>query len=274
MLLASTAGRLALGAWPQYASSIVPDAAGRPAVHLGVLQYFLFWFVFYAVKGGDLSSAFDPLPRGQPAGFGDSVRKVRRPTTRCSGQHRAAVQSTTRSGRGSSCAGRVYQPASPHRRHCRCMQAADVLHLTRGREGDMYRQPYLSVLRTLLRELLPRPAGAGQLTVSPSKAGERTFRRRRPARLYLLGSWAAASAAALCRPDCGRPRPPAVPTVAAPSAPAYLRPAAGGGTAGAAGRGLLLLSILVEFWLTDASEPVPVAVQGAPLAGSGMGALW
>ncbi len=49
-------------------------------------------------------------------------------------------------------------------------QAADVLHLTRGRESEAWRHPYLAALRQLLLELLPRPTTAAQLSSSAAPA--------------------------------------------------------------------------------------------------------
>ncbi len=60
------------------------------------------------------------------------------------------------------------------------MQAADVLHLTRGRESEAFKHPYMALLRQYLLDFLPRPASASQQAAagSPSKG-----RRASPAPL-------------------------------------------------------------------------------------------
>ena len=60
------------------------------------------------------------------------------------------------------------------------MQAADVLHLTRGgRDSDLFRHPYMALLRQFLLDWLPRPATQVQMAAagSPSK-GAYTYMRR------------------------------------------------------------------------------------------------
>ena len=50
------------------------------------------------------------------------------------------------------------------------LQAADVLHLTRGRESEAMQHPYLAALRQLLLEMLPRPTAATQLNAATTPA--------------------------------------------------------------------------------------------------------
>lgn len=86
MLLATAAGRAELLRWPQYESGLVTDAAGRISVHMGVTQYFLAWFSFYVLRGGEADSRVyggaGPDGGGGAAGsdraLAGSVRQVRR----------------------------------------------------------------------------------------------------------------------------------------------------------------------------------------------------
>jgi hypothetical protein len=77
-VLGSAAGRHMLESWPQYQRAIVNDASGKPHMHLGVLQYFLAWFAFYVIKGGDGGSGGSTYGSQlrQGAGMGLSVRKA------------------------------------------------------------------------------------------------------------------------------------------------------------------------------------------------------
>jgi hypothetical protein len=54
ILLESAKGRQRLSSWPQYAGSLVGAGADRQTVqvHLDVFKYFMFWFAFYALRGG------------------------------------------------------------------------------------------------------------------------------------------------------------------------------------------------------------------------------
>lgn len=113
-------------------------------------------------------------------------------------------------------------------------RAAESLHLTRGRDAASTRHPYIAMLRQLLEEMVPRPAGAAAPSplASPGRTGAAT------------------------------------------------RSVAAKRSATAASRGLLFYSILLEFWMKDADEPVPVASTGAGArrneagAGSPMAPLW
>ncbi|KAL4451949.1 hypothetical protein ABPG75_007611 [Micractinium tetrahymenae] len=96
-------------------------------------------------------------------------------------------------------------------------KAAGALHLTRGRESEAWRHPYLAALRQLLLDLLPRPSTAAQLssTAAPATPGASPFFRT-PA------------SSAKRQADTGT-------------------------------RGATFFSVLLEFWVTDGDEPVPVA---------------
>lgn len=123
-------------------------------------------------------------------------------------------------------------------------RAADALHLTRGRDADpALRNPYIALLRQMLVELVPKPAGpAGSPMASPRRnvgAGGA------PASSYYRSSSAKR-----------------------------------GGDAGT--RGLVFYSTLLEFWLKDADEPVAVASteaagrtqRGGAMLPSPMAPLW
>ena len=43
--------------WPQYKGHIKMDAQGKPAIHLNVLTYFLFWTAFYVLRGSHSSAS-------------------------------------------------------------------------------------------------------------------------------------------------------------------------------------------------------------------------
>jgi hypothetical protein len=193
MMLATPAGRAALGAWPQYARAVGLDPGGHARIQVGVFQYFCYWFAFYAIKGGDGGEArLGAAASG--AGFGGSVRR-----------------------------------------------AAGALHLTRGRDADpASRHPYLALLRQLLLELLPRPAGAA-------------------------GGAPAAAATPPARGAAGSP---------------FLRASPSKRAGDAAARGRLFYSTLCEFWLTDPDQPVAVpsagalADRGGVAAGAPLAAVW
>lgn len=53
MLLSTSAGRAELLRWPQYASGLVTDGAGRLSIQMTVTQYFFAWFSFYVFRGGE-----------------------------------------------------------------------------------------------------------------------------------------------------------------------------------------------------------------------------
>lgn len=114
-------------------------------------------------------------------------------------------------------------------------RAADALHLTRGRDADpAIANPYIALLRQMLIELVPRPLGA-----APSP---------------------------LASPRRGGPSS----ATGAPSSPYYTRNSVSGKRGSdAAPRGLIFYSTLLEFWLKDADEPVPVASTSAAAGGRG-----
>jgi hypothetical protein len=117
-------------------------------------------------------------------------------------------------------------------------RAAESLHLTRGRDADpAAHRPYLALLRHLLLELIPRagPAGGGGApAAAPPPRG-------------------AGAAAALRSPMAAR---------------------GGGGAAAAAARGALFYSVVVEFWLKDADEPLPSGAAGAAAGRAGGAGAW
>ncbi|KAI3437911.1 hypothetical protein D9Q98_000356 [Chlorella vulgaris] len=100
-------------------------------------------------------------------------------------------------------------------------KATDLIHLTRGggRDGEAMRHPYLSALRQLLLDLLPRPSSSAQLggAATPGKPGSSPYFR--------------SSASSKRQPE-------------------------------GASRGATLYSVLLEFWVTDSDEPVPLAGGG------------
>lgn len=76
MMLASPAGRKELELWPQYQrSTLVNEGQGKVSVHLGVTQYLFYWFMFYAIKGGD-GNGVEPSLRSTAVALGSSVRKA------------------------------------------------------------------------------------------------------------------------------------------------------------------------------------------------------
>jgi len=114
-------------------------------------------------------------------------------------------------------------------------RAADALHLTRGRDADpALANPYIALLRQMSIELVPRPLGlTPPLLASPRRGGPS-------------------------------------PATGAPSSPYYTRNNASGKRGSdAASRGLIFYSTLLEFWLKDADEPVPVASTSAAAGGRG-----
>jgi hypothetical protein len=165
------------------------------------MQYFWYWFAFYAIKGGDGSGSEPPLRFGS-ASLGYSVRK-----------------------------------------------AADALHLPhlRGggasREVEAMRHPYLALLRQFLVELIPRPSGMNGTAGSPGLA---------------LTSSAAAAAGGGGGSGVGHATRSRLSATAATTL--FNRPSASlkSSIAGNPAQGLLFYSILLEFWLSDADEPVPI----------------
>ena len=160
--------RQALEGWPQYAGRLLLDGSGRPAVHVPVFQYFLFWTAFYMLRGPGASytTQQSSSKRGYRTGLGPSIASSAH-WVRASVSH-AAVP------RGFS----WHYCSSPH-------MLNDLLHLhnvcdaaqspKQGRSSAEH--PYLQVLRNFLAALLPRTAEAkssqafaGACRPSPVKA--------------------------------------------------------------------------------------------------------
>ena len=118
-LLMDGRGLSLLALWPQYETCLNTQArAEQQHIHVSVLQYFCYWFAFYAIKGG--------------SGVNDTFM---------SSSRRLLGQSGGKSG---------LQTIGK--------RAADVLHLRGGRSGSGFsKSMYVLLLRDLLHEYLPRP---------------------------------------------------------------------------------------------------------------------
>ncbi|PNW82237.1 hypothetical protein CHLRE_06g278126v5 [Chlamydomonas reinhardtii] len=242
-------GRRLLDSWPQYRGRIRPDVTGRPQVFLNVLEYFMFWTAFYVLRGSTSDgSRVDSRP---PAG-----------------------------GSSQGVMGSMYGQLS-YGGAIRSVGSAIVGGLIMGRPaGGLQSHPYYRLLRTYLEYFLPRSSGGA-------------------------GGAADAAAAARAGPAGGAGIAPNVGggTGAATAAAGFGGLGGGGGygyggvglgigdggvggggaggggggrasykptlTAAAGGpdsRGAVVLSILVEFWLTDLAEPLPAAAASAAAA--------
>lgn len=63
-----------LQTWPQYNARLLSDPQGRPAIHVPVFQYFLFWTAFYMLRGPQSdSTSFQQPNQGSRRGYGASL---------------------------------------------------------------------------------------------------------------------------------------------------------------------------------------------------------
>ncbi|GIL77653.1 hypothetical protein Vretifemale_7145 [Volvox reticuliferus] len=137
--------------------------------------------------------------------------------------------------------------------------------------GSLQSHPYYHLLKTYLEYFLPRMGSAGGAGCADGAAASR-------AAAAVASQNTAASAGS------GGASGPAYPfsigtdnNAAASVVWASYKPTVTAAAAGPESRGAILLSILVEFWLTDLAEPLPTAVAdwagGAVLPGSVAGAI-
>lgn len=236
LLLASPAAQKILAAWPQYASLYTedPSAAGHGHIHVSVFQYFCYWFAFYAIKGSDSSSGlvFKGSSRttlhDYPFGHSKSSDGGRR-----GGQEKLPYPSqfggVTEGHDPSDPSFSVRRVAKEALHHLSHRHSPSVLDQTStlGSIVDLetaVKRPYAALLRQFMVSLLPRPTDAMQSSVaSPEKRNGASVR---------LQSSAYAS------PTRG-----------------FQREVRYGDTRS---RGLVFYSTLIEFWLKDANEPVPL----------------
>lgn len=240
LLLASPAAQKILAAWPQYASlySEDPSAAGKGHIHVSVFQYFCYWFAFYAIKGSDGSSGL--ATRGSSRMMLNDYAFIHSKSSdggRLGPKERAPYQNQlgvpTEEGLAPSLA--QNDPSFSVRR-----AAKEALHHLSHRHSPSDREkgtlassvdvetaikrPYAALLRQFMAYLLPRPTDALQSPVgSPEKR---------------TGTVSRLQNSAYTSPMRGSQREVWY----------------GDGRS----RGLIFYSTMIEFWLKDANEPVPL----------------
>ncbi|KAG2439532.1 hypothetical protein HXX76_004885 [Chlamydomonas incerta] len=251
-------GRRLLDTWPQYRGRIRADVTGRPQVFLNVLEYFMFWTAFYVLRGSTSDgSRVDSRP---PAGGSSS-------------------------GYGM---GGMYGQLS-YGGAIRSVGSAIVGGLIAGRPaGGLQSHPYYRLLRTYLEYFLPRSSGAAAGGAADSAAAAA---RAGPAggagMTPNVGGAAGATAGGggggygglggggygyggmglgMGMGDCG-----AGGGGGGGGGRASYKPTLTAAAGGPDSRGAVVLSILVEFWLTDLAEPLPAQAQAGGAGGAAGG---
>ncbi|KAG2445175.1 hypothetical protein HYH02_008643 [Chlamydomonas schloesseri] len=247
-------GRRLLDTWPQYRGRIRTDVTGRPQVFLNVLEYFMFWTAFYVLRG---STSDGSRVDSRPPGGGSSSAGMMGSYVygQLSGSYGGAIRSVGNAIVGGLIMGR---PA-----------------------GGLQSHPYYRLLRTYLEYFLPRSSGgAGGAADSAAVAGRGGPVGGAGMTPGVGGAGGGATGGAgygglggggygyggmglgMGITDGGAGGGGAVSGGGRATYKPTLTAAAGGPDS----RGSVVLSILVEFWLTDLAEPLPAA---APDGGAG-----